>query len=331
MVVTFLSFIICHLSVSVALAQRTVGGIVTDAATGRPLPGVIVEAYGQHQYTSMTDEDGRYELKVPEYVSSVSMRVEGYQLLQTAIGSDPNRVDARLYPNTFSPIYERTTQSAESRRADQFDNTAEVSIDPLIARQLGADVHSVSRSAQLGIGNTMFIGGINSLQANAQPLVVIDGVITDMQYDRQMLHDGYFNNILANLNVNDIESVTVLKNGTALYGAKAAGGVLLIKTKRNRSMATKIDVNINAQYQLQPRLPKMMSGDDYRLYATELLAGLTDNIQNMEFVNNNPANYYYNTYHNNTDWTEEIYHNTLSLTTASTCRVVTMWPTTTSQ
>jgi len=187
---------------------------------------------------------------------------------------------------------------------------AEVSIDPLIARQLGADVHSVSRSAQLGIGNTMFIGGINSLQANAQPLVVIDGVITDMQYDRQMLHDGYFNNILANLNVNDIESVTVLKNGTALYGAKAAGGVLLIKTKRNRSMATKIDVNINAQYQLQPRLPKMMSGDDYRLYATELLAGLTDNIQNMEFVNNNPANYYYNTYHNNTDWTEEIYHNT---------------------
>ena len=310
MVVTFLSFIICHLSVSVALAQRTVGGIVTDAATGRPLPGVIVEAYGQHQYTSMTDEDGRYELKVPEYVSSVSMRVEGYQLLQKAIGSDPNRVDARLYPNTFSPIYERTTQSAESRRADQFDNTAEVSIDPLIARQLGADVHSVSRSAQLGIGNTMFIGGINSLQANAQPLVVIDGVITDMQYDRQMLHDGYFNNILANLNVNDIESVTVLKNGTALYGAKAAGGVLLIKTKRNRSMATKIDVNINAQYQLQPRLPKMMSGDDYRLYATELLAGLTDNIQNMEFVNNNPANYYYNTYHNNTDWTEEIYHNT---------------------
>ena len=310
MVVTFLSFIICHLSVSVALAQRTVGGIVTDAATGRPLPGVIVEAYGQHQYTSMTDEDGRYELKVPEYVSSVSMRVEGYQLLQKAIGSDPNRVDARLYPNTFSPIYERTTQSAESRRADQFDNTAEVSIDPLIARQLGADVHSVSRSAQLGIGNTMFVGGINSLQANAQPLVVIDGVITDMQYDRQMLHDGYFNNILANLNVNDIESVTVLKNGTALYGAKAAGGVLLIKTKRNRSMATKIDVNINAQYQLQPRLPKMMSGDDYRLYATELRAGLTDNIQNMEFVNNNPANYYYNTYHNNTDWTEEIYHNT---------------------
>ena len=293
MVVTFLSFIICHLSVSVALAQRTVGGIVTDAATGRPLPGVIVEAYGQHQYTSMTDEDGRYELKVPEYVSSVSMRVEGYQLLQTAIGSDPNRVDARLYPNTFSPIYERTTQSAESRRADQFDNTAEVSIDPLIARQLGADVHSVSRSAQLGIGNTMFVGGINSLQANAQPLVVI-----------------YFNNIPANLNVNDIESVTVLKNGTALYGAKAAGGVLLIKTKRNRSMATKIDVNINAQYQLQPRLPKMMSGDDYRLYATELLAGLTDNIQNMEFVNNNPANYYYNTYHNNMDWTEEIYHNT---------------------
>ena len=121
--VAFLSFVICHLSVSVALAQRTVGGTVTDAATGRPLAGVIVEAYGQHQYTAMTDENGKYQLDVPEYVNSVSMRVEGYQLLQKAIGSDPNSVDARLYPSTFSPIYERTTQSTESRRADQFDNT----------------------------------------------------------------------------------------------------------------------------------------------------------------------------------------------------------------
>ena len=309
MMVTILSLLICHLSVSTAFAQRIVSGTVTDAATGLPLAGVIVEAYGQHEYTSMTDEQGKYQLKVPDYVSSVSMRVEGFQLLQKPIGTHPDRVDACLYPSSFSPVYERTTQSSESRRADQFENTAELSIDPLVSRQLGADIHSVSRSAQLGIGNTMFIHGINSLQANAQPLVVIDGVITDMQYDRQMLHDGYYNNLLANLNVNDIESVTVLKNGTAIYGAKAAGGVLLIKTKRNRSMATKIDVNINAQYQFKPRLPKVMGAEDYRLYATELLSGLTDKIQNLEFVNNDPTSYYYNTYHNNTDWTEEVYRN----------------------
>ena len=287
---------------------KTVSGHVTDAATGRPLAGVIVEANGNQRFSSMTDENGAYQLKVPEYVSSVCMHVEGYQLLKKVIGKD--KTNAQLYPATFTPIYERSTQSSISRRADNFDNTAQLSIDPLVAEQLGADIHSVGRSGQLGIGNTMFINGLTSLQSNAQPLVVIDGVITDMQNDRQMLHEGYYNNILANLNVNDVESVTVLKNGTAIYGAKAAGGVILIKTKRNKSMATKIDVNINGQFMLQPRLPKMMGAEDYRLYATEMLGGITDNVQNMEFVNADPTNYYYKTYHNDTDWTKEVYHNT---------------------
>ena len=290
--------------------MKTVSGYVIDAATGKPLPGVIVEAYGNHRYTAMTDELGAYELKVPEYVSSVSMRVEGYQLLQKAIRTDIDKTNGQLYPNTFSSIYERTTESSSSRRAEKFDNTAQLSIDPLVAEQLGADIHSVARSGQLGIGNTMFMNGLTSLQTNAQPLIVIDGVITDMQNDRQMLHQGYYNNILANLNVNDIESVTVLKNGTAIYGAKAAGGVILIKTKRNKSMATKIDVNINGQFMLQPTLPKMMGAEQYRLYATEMLGGLTDNVQTMEFVNADPTNFYYKTYHNNTDWTKEVYHNT---------------------
>ena len=306
-------FSICLALFSTVAAQenmKMVSGTVTDAATGQPLAGVIVEAYGNHRYTSMTDDKGGYELKVPEYVNSVSMRVEGYQLLQKAIGTKTSQADAQLYPSSFSPVYQSSTQASVSRSAQNFDNTARLSIDPLVAEQLGADIHSVSRSGQLGMGNTMFIGGITSLQTNAQPLVVIDGVITDMQYNREMLHEGYYNNILANLNVNDIESVTVLKNGTAIYGAKAAAGVVLIKTKRNRSMATKIDVTINGQFQLMPRQPKMMGAEDYRLYATEMLSGLTSNVKNLEFVNSDPTNYYYNTYHNNTDWTDEVYHNT---------------------
>ena len=306
------------LSISASMAQngeaqlstKTVSGVVTDAATGQPLAGVIVEAYGNNRFTALTDDKGAYELKVPDYVSSVSMRVEGYQILQKAIGQHTDKTDGKLYPASFSPIYKRTTQSYASRSTGNFDNTAQVSVDPLIAQQLGADIHSVTRSGHLGIGSTMFIGGLNSLQSNAQPLVVIDDVITDMQYDREMLHQGYYNNMLANLNVNDIESVTVLKNGTAIYGAKAAGGVLIIKTKRNKSMATKIDVTINGQYQFTPRLPKMMNASSYRLYATELLSGLTDNPQNLEFINNDPKNYYYNTYHNETDWSDMIYRKT---------------------
>ena len=295
---------------TVAMAQtadKTVSGTVTDAATGQPLAGVYVQAYGNSRFSAMTDEKGQYEIKVPEYTTSLSMRIDGYQLLQKSIVGD--NTDARMYSASFSPVYQPTTTATLSRRAEDFDNTAEQSIDPLISQRLGADVRSIGRSANPAEGNVMFLAGLNSLQATAQPLVVIDGVITDMQYDRTMLHDGYYNNLLANLNVNDIERVTVLKNGTALYGAKGAAGVLLIETKRNKSMATKIDVTINGSYQLMPRTPKMLSSEDYRLYATELLANQTANVAKLGFVNSDPTYYYYNQYHNDTNWKDEVYHN----------------------
>ena len=205
----------------------------------------------------MTDKEGHYQIKVPLYTRSVVIRLEGYNIQQKAIGNsqDGEVANARLYHEAFSAAYENKTQAIQQATADNFSNTSEISIDPLVQQKLGGDMRSVTRSGIPGIGNVMFIEGINSLHANAQPLVVIDDVVMDMQYSREMLHDGYYNNMLANLNVNDIESVTVLKNGTALYGAKGANGVGLIKTKRNKSMATKIDVTINGRYELLPRLP----------------------------------------------------------------------------
>ena len=308
-----LLFIVFCLTSSHALAQKIVKGCVVDAATGKPMSGVIVSAYGDRRYSSMTDEQGQYELKVPEYTRSVLMAVDGYNLQQQAIANGV--ANGCLYTSTaFGETYDRTTTATLSGRTGQFDNTSELSIDPLVAQRLGADMRAVSHGGIPGMGNQMLIQGINSLNANAQPLVVIDDVIMDMQYSRQILHDGYFNNLLANLNVNDIESVEVLKNGTALYGAKGAGGVLLIKTKRNKSMATKIDLTINGRYELVPRLPEMMNAEDYRLYASQLLTGKMNPNQlgKMKFLNNEPDYFYYNQYHNQTDWTDEVYKNAFS-------------------
>lgn len=298
-----------------ALAQgntKTVTGTVIDAATGQPMSGVIVSAYDNQRKTTMTDEQGRYELTVPEYTSSVLMRVDGYNLQQKAIVD--GKADGKLFSSAFNETYGLQTTSSLSSEARQFDNNSELSIDPLIAQRLGADMRSVSHGGIPGMGNMMLIEGINSLNANAQPLIVIDDVLMDMQYARQMLHDGYYNNLLTNLNVNDIESVQVLKNGTALYGAKGANGVLIIKTKRNKSMATKIDVTINGRYELVPRLPQMMKADDYRLYSTELLTGKTNPslMGKMKYLNSDPNYFYYKQYHNETDWTDEVYENAFS-------------------
>ena len=272
--------------------------------------GVIVAAYDNDKYSAMTDEEGRYTLKVPDYVSSVQMRIDGYNFLQCAIADGV--ANGQLYNEAFTEVYKRQTNAIQSSEANRFANTSEISVDPFIAQQLGADVRSVSRSGNIGLGNILTMAGINSLNSNTQPLVIVDDVIMDMEYNRTTLHDGYFTNMLANLNVNDIESIQVLKNGTAIYGAKGANGVLLIKTKRNKSMATKIDVTINGRFELMPRLPKMMGAEDYRLYASELLANKTLSLSQMKFLNNDPTYFYYNQYHNNTDWTDEVYKNAFS-------------------
>ena len=307
-----ISAILLLVSMTMAAQEnsKTVTGQVVDAATKQPLVGVIVAAYDNDKYSAMTDEEGRYTLKVPDYVSSVQMRIDGYNFQQCAIADGV--ANGYLYNEAFTEFYKRKTDAIQSSEASGFDNTAEVSIDPFIAQRLGADVRSVARGGNVGLGNTLLMAGINSLNSNVQPLVVVDDVIMDMEYNRSTLHDGYFNNMLANLNVNDIESVQVLKNGTAIYGAKGANGVILIKTKRNKSMATKIDVTINGRYELIPRLPKMMGAEDYRLYATELLANKTLTLGQMKFLNNDPTYFYYNQYHNNTDWTDQVYKNAFS-------------------
>jgi len=300
------------IAATVAMAQGddkniTVSGYICDAATGEPLAGVRVEAYGDNRYTAMTDENGQYVLKAPRWVSSVMMTVEGYNPQQTPVGTDRSNVDARMYTAAFGAQYGRTATARVERKAAINGLTSDVSVDPAISERLGADVRSIPRGANPGLGNAMFIGGFSSLQGNAQPLIVIDGVVTDMQYSRSLLHDGYYNNLLSNINIEDIEDVRVLKNGTAIYGSKGANGVILINTKRNKSMATRIDVNINGGFQMIPRLPRMMEAEEYRLYATELLANQTANVGKMRFLNTDPSYYYYNWFHNNTDWTKETY------------------------
>ncbi len=295
------------------LQAKEIGGKVTDAATGNPIAGVQVKAYGDERYTAMTNAEGIYLMKeVPEYVNSVYMTLEGCSPQQVAVGNDAMHVDAQLYRDAFSSSYKAYTSGNRTSGTTGFGNSVEMSIDPFIQGRLNADVHAVSRGGNDGVGNVMFINGINSLNSNAQPLVVIDGMIVDVKYDGTMLHDGYFNNLLANINVNDIESVEVMKNGTAIYGAKGANGVLLIKTKRNKSMTTKIDLTIGGKFMSIPRTPSMMEAEDYRTYVTEMLAPKVSDMSTMKFMVSDPKYYYYPQYHNATDWKKEVYRNSFA-------------------
>lgn len=281
-------------------------GKVVDAATGEPLAGAQIQAFNNRYYTAMADENGEYTIQVPKFVTSLSVKLDGYNLNNVSINGRTRDVDVKLYSDLLATEYTVVSSANKSVAAGDFVNTPALTIDQEIQNRLGADVRAIQRSANPAQGMAMFINGLNSLNSNAMPLVILDGVVFDQMYDTDMLHSGYFNNLLQAINVDDIEEVEVLKNGTAIYGAKAANGVISIKTKRCTSMATRIDVNLSAGVELTPSTIDLMDASEYRSYASQMLKTSGTKLTDFKFLNTDPNYYYYNMYHNNTDWNDVV-------------------------
>jgi len=282
-------------------------GKVIDAATGTPAVGIRVQAYNNTKYSAMSDDNGEYTIKVPAYVTSLSLFAEGYTMVQQPIGTEAQVADVKLYSDKFVETYQKSTLATTKKTALVDYNNNDITIDNQIQSSLGGDMLTTLRSGQPGQGVKMLMNGINSLNSNAQPLVIIDGVIQNMQYSSPSLHDGFFNNIFNNIMVEDIEKISVLKNGTAIYGAKGANGVLIIETKRNKSMATKIDVSIGGTFEYASKLPEMMNANQYRVYASELIGTTGTKSNSFKFLQTDPNYYYYGMYHNSTNWSDEVY------------------------
>lgn len=290
-----------------AQEMRELRGRVVDAATGEGAAGVQVQAYNNTQYAAMTDEQGAYVIRVPEWVTSLTLSAEGYTRVQQPVGSSLTVEDVKMYSAHFGETYTAQTSAVSSKSALVTYLNNDMSVDGQIQQRLGGDMLTNVRSGQSAQGIRMLMNGVNSLNANAQPLVVIDGVIQNMQWGSPSLHDGFFNNLLANIMVEDIEKVSVLKNGTAIYGAKGANGVLLIETKRNKSMATKIDVSLGGSWELVPKSIDMMNAEQMRVYASELMGTTGTKSNSFKFLQTDPNYYYYQVYHNKTNWSKKVH------------------------
>lgn len=286
---------------------RTLKGRVLSAASGLPVTGALIRVSEIDGYSTLTEPDGTYELKAPVAASSLEFSAPGMNRVRIGLVKGERQRDVRLYPETFTGEYDHASDMLASGHASGFGFSNAVSIEEDLQKRLGADVRTVMRNGTPGTGGVMFMNGINSLNISAQPLIVIDGVIFDQQYSRSMLHDGFYNDILANISTADIEDVTVLRNGTALYGAKGANGVILINTRRNHSMATRITASLSAGVTLEPKYYDMMNTAQYKGYASDLLSTTNTTISSFKFLNNDPSYYYYPQYHNNTDWKDQVY------------------------
>ena len=298
-----------------------VKGIVVDDATKAPVAGVRLKVLNDDRYAAMTDADGKFTIKVPTFATTLYVQAPKYmsQLVAIIAGDESQEVRISMLSDAFSPMYEDgTTITAKNGFVSHGKG---ISIDEEMTEKLGGDIRMNMHSGNLDQGAAMFIRGINSINANAQPLVILDGVELDMQRDRASLHLGDIFNMLTTISPEDIDKVTVLKNATALYGARGANGVILIETKRGHSMATRIDANIGVGWTFKPSNPTMMNAAQYRNYAVELLGtipevqkriGSSTNPLQFNFLNDAPNGYYYNTYHNDTDWSNYVLRTALT-------------------
>ena len=292
---------------------KTVTGKITDNATGDPMGGVRIQALGLEAYSTLTEEDGTFKLDIPTFSDALYVYAEGYNPTQVAVKDGV--ADATLLTTQFNGFYTDGT-SITSQRKVTLDQTSSMSIDEDIERKLGGDIRTIKRNGLPGIGSFMNIRGVNSLNANTQPILIVDGNIIDSQYDRTTMHEGFYNNILLSLDPENVESVQVIKNATALYGAKGANGALIINTKRGKSMATKINVRVYGGAELTPNKLDVLSGDQYTAYLSDMISTVKNNtsssLRSYTFLDKSPSNYYRKVFDNNTDWQKDMYRTAMT-------------------
>ena len=291
--------------------MKEVSGYVYDAATKKPLAGVKVQALNNRFYSALTEDDGKYTINVPEFVDVLFINIQDYNTAQLALKGAANQ-NVYLNKGMKKDFYFDGTSMNNNQTAWLNEPNA-LTVEEEIEKELGGSVRTINRGGMPAQGAAMFINGLNSLNTNAQPLVIVDGVMMDMQYDRTTLHQGFVNNVFNIIDPDDIESVEVVKNGTALYGAKGANGVLLINTRRGKSMVTRINIRAYGGFETAPEQMQMMNASQYRNYFTEVVGTVPDtklisSSMSMPYFNEDPNYIYYNLYHNDTDWQKDLYH-----------------------
>ena len=296
-----------------------VTGKVVDSKTKNPVAAAQVRTLN-HTGAATTDENGSFKIEISSPNEVLLINAFDYYPREVAVRGRDN-LEISMYSQVFSGLYpemEGLTGPVRSAYATnaiaqlgEIAHPMSVSVDNVIQSQLGGNARVISHSGINGSGSSIFIRGFNSINLNSQPLFVVDGVIWSDFSDVVSINDGYLFNPLSDIDLNDIESVSIIKDGTSFYGSKGGNGVILINTKRGTDVATKITVRAIGGITDKPVSLPMMNGDQLRIYLTDLMGTSElhkEHIDDMEFVQDDETRIrsYYK-YHNNTNWDDEVY------------------------
>ena len=279
-------------------------GQVKDLTTGKGFAGVRVSVVNT-RLTSMSDEHGSFVLKVPAVDVTLSVDAPGYQDQLIAL-QGRTVLEIGLLPQTGAVPFYDNNELLPINASSLYDFSDNLStINEALSSRLSGQLRSISHSGMPGSGTAIFTRGFNSLNASAQPLFVVDGVVWREYDGGGSIHEGFKLNPLAVISPEDVMKITVLKQGTSLYGSKGANGVILIDTKRSHSQTTTIEVNIGTSYRAPFASMPLMNAEQYRLYASDLLKG-NPAVGRYQFLEDDPSKSYYNANHNNTNWLDLI-------------------------
>ena len=216
------------------------------------------------------------------------------------------------------PMTELSTAS-QTIDMKEFEGLGITTVDEALqGRIAGLDI--VANSGNLGAGTTMRLRGVSTIHGNQNPLVVVNGNILSNNdlaetFDYSNANEERFAELL-NVNPEDIESITVLKDAaaTAIWGSRGGNGVIEIKTKRGQKGKTKVTYSFRFTGSWQPKGYNLLNGDDYTMYMKEAYFNPR---QQSTFADKNSSDYIpeiaydqdwseYHMYNNNTDWVDAV-------------------------
>lgn len=267
-------FSLLFLSVfSLSAQDIVISGTVVDTE-GQPVIGAGVFCKGQESIGVTTDVDGSFSLKVPKgtvalKISSLGMEDAEYMIPRNApVGGvriilkyEENILEQVVVTGYSQTTVKRITGSVGIISSDKFEAKPISSVSALMQGEL-AGVQVSAISGQPGTQSRIRIRGTNNLSGSSDPLWVVDGVpLQDESPDlsSEELATGGFDNIfvngIGNINPNDIESITVLKDAaaSAIYGSRAANGVIVVTTKRGQAGRMKVNYSNNFTWSFRPQ------------------------------------------------------------------------------
>ena len=245
-------------SVAAIAQQRTITGSVSDASTGEPLPGVNIVIEGTHQGT-VTDLDGEYSIDIEGADATLIYSYIGY-LTQRIDAGESTQVNVVLKPEMKSLSEVVVIGYGTQERKDLTGAIATVSANEIkkttvidLGKALQGRVPGLVVSQDgwgPGAGTTMRIRGERSFEASNSPLFVVDGIPMDG---------------ISDVNINNVESISVLKDAsaTAIYGSRGANGVIIVDTKKGHKDRSAVTYEATFGYEQISQQADLMNSEQF--------------------------------------------------------------------